>query len=141
MSPFPFLSVLTRRGRYSLGGLDGARSWKCWPEASATGIDTCQSCGSMTSERAGRGAVAAAGTSPGPGSSIEAASGPGGALGGGRIIVRYGGGAGHPCPSPVRSQREKGDWRVFTRGAALLNQSTTCSNTVSPLKSILPWWA
>ena len=35
----------------------------------------------MTSGRAGRGAAAAAGTSPGPGSGIKAASGPGGALG------------------------------------------------------------
>ena len=34
----PFLSVLTRRGRYSLGGSAGARSWKSWPEASVTAI-------------------------------------------------------------------------------------------------------
>ena len=34
----PFLSVLTRRGGYSLGGSAGAGSWKCWAEASVTGI-------------------------------------------------------------------------------------------------------
>ena len=38
----PFLSVLTRRGRYSLGGSAGAGSWKCWPEASVTGIEPAQ---------------------------------------------------------------------------------------------------
>ena len=57
----PFLSVLTRRGGYSLGGLAGAGSWKCWPEASVTGIGACQGGGSTTSGRAGRGAAAAAG--------------------------------------------------------------------------------
>ena len=46
----------------------------------------------MTSGRPGGGAAAAAGTSPGPGSGVKAASGPGGALGGGRIIIQYGGG-------------------------------------------------
>ena len=34
----PFLSVLTRRGGYSLGSLAGAGSWKCWSEASVTRI-------------------------------------------------------------------------------------------------------
>ena len=58
----PFLSVvLIRRDRYSLGGLAGARSWKCWPEASFTGIGACRGGGSTTSGRAGRGAAAAAG--------------------------------------------------------------------------------
>ena len=33
----PFLSVLTGRGGYSLGGSAG--SWKCWPEASVTGLE------------------------------------------------------------------------------------------------------
>ena len=37
----PFLTVLTGRGGYSLGGSAGARSWKCWPEASVTGIGAC----------------------------------------------------------------------------------------------------
>ena len=77
----PFLSVLARRGGYSLGGSAGARSWKCWPEASATGIGARRAGSSMTSRRAGGGAAAAAGTSPGLGSGIKAASGPGGALG------------------------------------------------------------
>ena len=76
----PFLSVLTGRAGYSLGSLAGARSWKCWPEASVTGIGACRGGGSTTSGRAGGGAVAAAGTSPGPGLGIKAASGPGGAL-------------------------------------------------------------
>ena len=40
-----------------------------------------------------QGAAAAAGTSPGPGSGIKVASGPGGALGGERVvIIQYGGG-------------------------------------------------
>ena len=73
--------MLTGTDEYSLGGWAGAESWKCWPEASATGIGACGGGGSMTSGRAGRGAAAAAGTSPGPGSGIKAASGPGGALG------------------------------------------------------------
>jgi len=60
---------------------------------------------------------------------------------GGRVVIQYGRGAGHPCPNPARSQREKGDLRVFTCWSARLNQSTTWSKTVSPLKSILPWWA
>ena len=57
----PFLSVLTRRDGYSLGGLAGAGSWKCWPEASVTGIGACRGGGSTTSGRAGRGAAAIAG--------------------------------------------------------------------------------
>ena len=46
----PFLSVLTGRGRYSLGGSAGAGSWKCWPEASVTGIRACPNRGSTTSD-------------------------------------------------------------------------------------------
>ena len=57
----PFLSVLTGRGGYSLGGLAGAGSWKCWPEASVTRIEACRGGGSMTPGRAGGGAVGAAG--------------------------------------------------------------------------------
>ena len=76
-----FLSVLTGSGGYSLGCSAGAGSWKCWPEASVTGIGAHRGGGSMTSGRAGGGAAAAAGTSPGPGSGIKAASDPGGALG------------------------------------------------------------
>ena len=37
----PFLSVLTGSGGYSLGCSAGAGSWKCWPEASVTGIRAC----------------------------------------------------------------------------------------------------
>ena len=88
----PFLSVLTGRGRYSLGGLLGAGSWKCWPEASVTGIGACPKGGSTNSWRAGGGAVAVAETSPGLGSGIKAASGPGEALGGRHIIIQLGGG-------------------------------------------------
>ena len=57
----PFLSVLTDRGGYSLGGSAGAGSWKCWPEASVTGIGTCLGGGSTTLGRACGGAAAAAG--------------------------------------------------------------------------------
>ena len=57
----PFLSVLTGRGGYSLGGLAGAGSWKCWPEASVTRIGACRGGSSTNSRRAGGGAVAAAG--------------------------------------------------------------------------------
>ena len=105
----PFSSILTRRGGYSLGGSAGARSWKCWPEASVTGIGVHQNGSSTNSRRAGGIGVAAAGTSPGPGSGIKVASSPGGALGGGCVIIRYGGGAGYPSPNPARSQREKKD--------------------------------
>ena len=59
----PFLSVLTGRGGYSLGGSAGAGSWKCWPEASVTRIGACRGGDSMTSGRAGGGAAAAAETS------------------------------------------------------------------------------
>ena len=76
-----FLSVLTGRGGDSLGSLAGPGSWKCWPEASATGIGARRGGGSTNSGRAGGGAAAAAGTSLGPGWGIKAASGPGGALG------------------------------------------------------------
>ena len=57
----PFLSVLTRRGGYSLGGSAGAGSWKGWPEASVTGIGACRGGGSTTLGRAGGGAAAPAG--------------------------------------------------------------------------------
>ena len=44
--------------------------------------------------------MAAAGTSPGPGSGIKAASHPGGALGGGHVIIQYGvGGKSSPSKS------------------------------------------
>ena len=59
----------------------------------------------------------------------------------GRIIIQYGGGAGHPRPNPVRSQMEKEELRVFTYWSARPTQKTTQSKTVSPLKSVLPWWA
>ena len=59
----------------------------------------------------------------------------------GRAVIQYGGGAGHPCPNPARSQREKGDPHVFTCRSARPHQNTTWSKTVSPLKSVLPWWA
>ena len=55
----PFLSVLTGRGGYSLGGSAGAGSWKCWPEASVTGIGACRGGSSTTLGRAGGGAAAA----------------------------------------------------------------------------------
>ena len=49
------------RGGYSLGGSAGAGSWKCWPEASVTGIGACRGGGSTTLGRAGGGAAAPAG--------------------------------------------------------------------------------
>ena len=88
------------RGGYSLGSSGGARSWKCWPEASVTGIGACQNCGSTNSGRAGGRAVAAAGTSPGAGLGIKAASSPGGALGDRYVIIQYGGGG---MSSPSKS--------------------------------------
>ena len=77
----PLPVILTGRGGDSLGSLAGPGSWKCWPEASATGIGARRGGGSTNSGRAGGGAAAAAGTSLGPGWGIKAASGPGGALG------------------------------------------------------------
>ena len=114
MSPFPFLSVLTGRGRYSLGSYSlgssaGARSWKCWPKAYATRIGACRGGGSMTSRRAGRGAAAAAGTSPGPGLGIKAASGPGGALSQwARCHPVWGRGRSSSCKSPQIPEGEGG---------------------------------
>ena len=87
----PFLSVLTGRGGYSLGGSVGAGFWKCWPEAFVTGIGACPNRGSMNSGKAGEGAAAVAETSPGPGSGIKAASGRSGALGGRQVIIQHGG--------------------------------------------------
>ena len=55
----------------------------------------------MNSGRAGGRAAAAAGTPPGPGLGIKAASSPGGALGGRSVSFSMGEGAGHPCPNPV----------------------------------------
>ena len=52
----------------------------------------CPDDGSMNSGRAGGRAVAVAETSPGPGSGIKAASGPGEALGVRRVIIQHGGG-------------------------------------------------
>ena len=98
-SPFP--SVLTGRGGYNLGCPAEVESWGCWPEVSTAGIGACWNACSMISGRAGRGAAAAAVTSPGPGSGIKAAPGPGGALGGGGVIIHYGEGAGHLCPYPA----------------------------------------
>jgi len=49
----PFLSVLTRRGGYSLGSSAGAGSVKCWPEAAVSGIGACRGGGSTTLGRAG----------------------------------------------------------------------------------------
>ena len=56
----------------------------------------------MNSGRAGGRAVAASGTSPGPGLGIKVASGPGGALGGRCIIIQYGRGV---RSSPSKSCR------------------------------------
>ena len=98
----PFLSVVTGRGGYSLGGSAGAGSWKCWPQASVTGTRACEDCGSTNSRRAVGRAAAAAGTSPGPGSSIKAASRAGGALGGRRIIIQHGGGVRSSLPKSCR---------------------------------------
>ena len=121
----PFLSVLTGRGRYSLGGWAGAGSWKCWPEASVTRIGAPRGGGSTTSRRAGGGgAAAAAGTSPGPGSGIKVASSPGGALGRwARHHLVWGRGR-SSLSNPARSQREKRDQRVFTCWSAQPNQNT-----------------
>ena len=117
----PFSSILTRRGGYSLGGSAGARSWKCWPEASVTGIGACQGDSSTTSRRAGRGAAAAAGLHLALDRAIMRPPGLVEHRASGCVVIQYGGGAGH------RSAR--------------LNQNTTWSKTVSPLKSVLPWWA
>ena len=56
----------------------------------------------MNSGEAGRGAVAVAETSPGPGLDIKAASSPGEALGGRRVIIQHGGGV---RSSPSKSCR------------------------------------
>ena len=99
----PFLSVLTGRYEYSLGGSAGAGSWKCWPEASVTGIGACQGGGSTASGRAGGGAVAAAGLHLALDRALrrplvllehwEA----------GASVSSMGEGSGHPRPNPVES--------------------------------------
>ena len=89
----PFLSVLTGRGGrggYSLGGLAGADPGSVGQRLLSLGLEPAKNSGSTNSGRAGRRAVAAAGTSPGPGSGIKAASSPGGALRGG-CVIQYGG--------------------------------------------------
>ena len=98
----PFLSVLTGRGGYSLGGSVGAGSWKCWAEASLTRIGACPNSSSTNSGKAGRRAVAVAETSSGPGDR---------ALRRPPVLVKHweagvslssiGVGSGHPCPNPV----------------------------------------
>ena len=91
----PFLSVLTGRGRYSLGSLAGAGSWKCWPEVSLCHLPRWWLYDLRESSQRSSGCCR---TSPGPGSGIKAASSPGGALGGRSIIIQYGGG-GRSSPS------------------------------------------
>ena len=83
-------------------------AWAVWlepdpgsPEASVTGIGACPNGGSTNSRRAGGGAATVTETSPGPGSGIKEASGPGGALGGRRVTIQHGVGPGHPRPNPV----------------------------------------
>ena len=118
----PVLSVLTGRGGYSLGGSVGAGSWKCWPEASFTRIGACPNGGSTNSGKAGGGAVAVAETSPGPGSGIKAASGPGEALGGRRVIIQHGGGVrlNFFFLSSVNFCAEEGIHRAWTPSQACL---------------------
>lgn len=49
----------------------------------------------------------------------------------GASLSSMGEGSGHPRPNPARSQREKGDRRVFTCQSAQPNQNTTWSKTFS----------
>ena len=130
----------TGRGSYSLGSSVGAESRKCWPEASATRIRARRGGSSTTSRRVGGGAALL----QEPHLALDRALRRPLVLvehwADGRVIIQYGGGAGHPHPNPARSQREKGDRCVFTCRSARPNQNTTWSKTVSPLKSILPWW-
>ena len=90
------------RGGYNLGGSAEVEFWGHSPEVSIAGIGACQNGSCTNSGRAGGRAVAAAGTSPGPGLGIKVASGPGGALGGKRVIIQYGGGV---RSSPSKSCR------------------------------------
>ena len=134
----PFLSVLTRRGRCSLGGSDpGSVGQRLLPPGSEPAeLGALRPLGEPAEEqrllqelhlamdRALRWPLIL----------VER-------WGGGRIIIQYGGGTEHLHPNPVRSRREKGDRPVFTCRSAQPNQNTTWSKTVSPLKSILPWWA
>ena len=97
----PFLSVLTGRGGYSLGGLVGAGSWKCWPEACHWdwSLPKWQLYEHWESWQRSSGFSE---SSPGPGSGIKAATGPGGTLGGRRVIIQHGGGV---RSSPSKSCR------------------------------------
>ena len=88
----PFLSVLTGRYEYSLGGSAGAGSWKCWPEASVTGDQSLPRWRLYDPRESWQTSSSCCRTSLGPGSGIKAASGPGGALGGRNIIIQYWGG-------------------------------------------------
>ena len=88
----PFILRGYGRGGYNLGGSAEVEFWGHSPEVSIAGIGACQNSGSMNSGGAGGRAVAAAGTSPGPGLGIKVASGPSEALGGRRVIIQYGGG-------------------------------------------------
>ena len=97
----PFLSVLTGRGGYSLGGSAGARSWKCWPEASVTGIGACRGGGSTTSGRAGGGAAAAAGLHLALDRALRRPPILAEHWEAGASLSSMGEGSGHPRPNPV----------------------------------------
>ena len=99
----PFLSVLTGRGGYIAWAVQlEPDPGSVGQRLLSLGLEPAKNSGSTNSGRAGRRAVAAAGTSPGPGLGIKAASGPGGALGGRRVIIQYGGGV---RSSPSKSCR------------------------------------
>ena len=72
-----------------------------WPPEDTMNLKIVEAVYIASLRRAGGRAAAAAGTSPGPGLGIKAASSPGGALHGGRVSFSMGEGAGHPCPHPV----------------------------------------
>ena len=95
------------RGGYNLGGSAEVEFWGHSPEVSIAGIGACQNGSCTNSGRAGGRAVAAAGTSPGPGLAIKAASSPGGALGGRRVIIQYGGGV-----KSTQEQSLRSTWRM-----------------------------
>ena len=97
----PFLSVLTGRGRYTLGGSAGARSWKCWPEASVTGIRACRGGSSTTLARAGREAAATEGLHPALDWAVRGSPVLVGHWEAGASLSSMEEGSGHPHPNPV----------------------------------------
>ena len=114
----PFLSVLTRRGRYSLGGSDpGSVGQRLLPPGSEPAeLGALRPLGEPAEEQRllQELHLALDRALRRPPALVEHCAGR-------HVVILYGGGAGHPSPNPARSQREKEDPCVFTCRSARPN--------------------